>query len=117
LNQEAIVGDDRSVDEESLGLAEAIAALRSELLAARAAAAGTDIQLPVESMTVVLQVGATRTRDGKAGFRVPVVNVELGGSAGRQRETVQTVTVVFSAPVDQAGNPVQVARASTQPKG
>ena len=40
------------------------------------------IQLPVESMTVQLQVGATRTRDAKAGFSVPIVNVELGGAAG-----------------------------------
>jgi len=35
----------------SIGLAEAIAVLRDELLKARAAAAGSDIQLPVESMT------------------------------------------------------------------
>jgi hypothetical protein len=30
---------------------------------------------------------------------------------------MQTVTVVFGAPVDRDGNPVKVARASTERKG
>src|SRR5215472_3572928 len=101
---------------DGLGLAEAIGLLRDELLKARAAAAPSDIQLPVESMTVQLQVVATRTRDGKAGFSVPIVNVELGGSAGWQRETMQTVTVVFGGPVDRDGNPVKVAQMSNELK-
>jgi Trypsin-co-occurring domain 2 len=54
---------------EGLGLAEAIAALRDDLLKARAAGATSDIQLPVESMTVVLTVTATREVNGKAGSR------------------------------------------------
>jgi hypothetical protein len=76
------MADRRSV--EGLGLAEAIAALRDDLLQARAAGATSDIQLPVESMTVELTVTATRSREGKAGFKVPIVEVELGG--GRSRE-------------------------------
>ncbi len=64
--------------ERDLGLAEAIGVLRDELLKARAAGVGSDIQLPVESMTVQLTVTATRSVDGKAGFRVPIVEVELG---------------------------------------
>jgi hypothetical protein len=44
----------------------------------QAAGAGSDIQLPVESMTVVLKVTATRSVDGKAGFKVPIVELELG---------------------------------------
>lgn len=43
-----------------------------ELLRARAAGAGSDIQLPVESMTVELTVTATRSLNGKAGFTMPV---------------------------------------------
>ena len=62
-----------------LGLSEAIGLLRDELLRARAAGAGSDIQLPVESMTVELSVTATRSADGKAGFTVPVVGLQLGG--------------------------------------
>jgi hypothetical protein len=111
-----MVDEDReSVD--GFGLAEAIAALRDDLLKARAAAASSGIQLPVESMTVELMVTATRTREGKAGFKVPIVEVELGGGASRERGTGQKVTVVFSGPVDRDGNPVKVARATDELKG
>jgi hypothetical protein len=102
---------------EGLGLAEAIEALRDDLLKARAAGATSEIQLPVESMTVELTVTATRTRDGKAGFKVPIVEVELGGGGSRERGTGQTVTVVFGGPVDSDGRPVKVARASSELKG
>ncbi|MEU8889104.1 trypco2 family protein [Streptomyces sp. NPDC048442] len=101
----------------SIGLAEAIALLRDDLLAARKAGAGSEIQLPVESLTVELKVGATRSAEGKAGFRVPVVNAELGGSGGWRSETLQTVTVTFSQPVDRDGNPVKIASASDELKG
>jgi hypothetical protein len=109
--------NDRRVDKYGMGLADAIANLRDELLAARAAGARADVQLPVESMTVALNAVATRTADGKAGFRVPFVNAELGGSTGWQRETMQTVTVVFGPPVDSAGNRVKVAKVSHELKG
>lgn len=97
-------------------MAEAIELLRGELLMARGAG-GQEIQLPVESMTIELRVAATRTADGRAGFKVPIVNAELGGSAGWQREAMQTVTVVFAAPVDRDGNPVKVAAARDALKG
>jgi hypothetical protein len=58
---------------DGLGLADAIGLLRDDLLRAGAAGADSDIQLPVESMTVELTVTATRSLDGKAGFTVPVV--------------------------------------------
>jgi Trypsin-co-occurring domain 2 len=102
---------------DGLGLADAIGLLRDELLKARADGAGSDIQLPVESMTVVLTVEATRSLEGKAGFRVPVVELELGGGGSRQRSTGQTVTVVFGEPVDRDGRPVKVAKTSSQLKG
>jgi hypothetical protein len=102
---------------EDLGLAEAIEALRDDLLQARAAGATSEIQLPVESMTVELTVTATRTREGKAGFKVPIVEVDLGGGGSRERGTGQTVTVVFGGPVDRDGRPVRVAQASSEFKG
>jgi hypothetical protein len=52
---------------DGLGLADAIGLLRDELLQAQAAGAGSDIQLPVESMTVVLKVTATRWVGARAG--------------------------------------------------
>ena len=102
---------------EGLGLAEAIASLRDDLLQARAAGANSDIQLPLESMTVELTITATREVNGKAGFKVPIVEVELGGGGSRERGTGQKVTVMFGGPVDRDGNPVKVARASNQLKG
>ena len=91
--------------------------LRDELLEARAVGAGSDIQLPVESMTVVLTVEATKSSSGKAGFKVPIVELELGAGGSRERSSGQTVTVVFGQPVDRDGRPVKVAHASDQPMG
>lgn len=102
---------------DDLGLADAIGLLRDELLEARAAAAGSDVQLPVESMTVQLTVTATRSKDGKAGFKVPIVELELGGGVGQVRGWEQMVTVVFGGPVDRAGHPVKVAQESARRKG
>jgi Trypsin-co-occurring domain 2 len=102
---------------DGLGLADAIELLRDELLRARAAGADSDVQLPVESMTVELTVTATRSLDGKAGFTVPVVGVQLGGGGARERGSEQKVTVVFAGPVDRSGAPVKVARPSSERKG
>lgn len=101
---------------EGLGLADAIALVRDELLRARAAGAGSDIQLPIQSMTVQLTVTASRSVDGKAGFKVPFVELELGGGAGRQRGSEQLVTVVFEGPVDREGKPVKVVEATDELK-
>jgi Trypsin-co-occurring domain 2 len=100
-----------------LRLSEAIELLRDELLRARAAGAESDVQLPVESMTVQLAVTATRSAEGRAGFVVPFAGWQLGGGGGRERALAQTVTVVFAGPVDHDGHPVRVASASDLPKG
>jgi hypothetical protein len=103
-----------AVTKKAIGLATAIENLRDALLEARASGAGKDIQLPVDSMTVELQVAATVDKEGKAGFSVPVIQLELGGSAGFQDQSTQTVTIVFKEPVDRAGNAVPVASVSDE---
>ncbi len=95
-----------------LGLSDAIGLLRDELLKARASGAMSDIQLPVESMTVELSVTATRSADGKAAFTVPVVGLQVGGGGNRERGSEQKVTVVFGGPVDRDGRAVKVASPS-----
>jgi hypothetical protein len=45
------------------------------------------------------------------------VELELGGGAGRERGSEQTVTVVFGGPVDRDGHPVRVAQESERQKG
>jgi hypothetical protein len=102
---------------EGLGLADAIGLMRDELLRARAEGADSDIQLPVESMTVELAVSATKSADGRAAFVVPIVGLQLGGGGARERGSEQKVTVVFGGPVDREGNPVKIARASSVRKG
>jgi hypothetical protein len=102
---------------EGLGLAEAIGVLRDELLRARAAGAGSAVQLPIESMTVELTLTASRSVDGKAGFKVPFVEVELGAGGTRGHGAEQRVTVVFSGPVDEQGRPVKIARSGDELKG
>jgi hypothetical protein len=102
---------------QGVGLAEAIASVRADLLAARQAGAGAEIQLPVQSLTVELKVVATKGVDGKAGFKVPIINAELGGGANWKNEATQTVTVQFGEPIDRTGNPVKVASAGAQKKG
>jgi hypothetical protein len=102
---------------EGLGLADAIGLLRDELLRARAAGAGSEIQLPIASMTVQLTVTATRSVDGKAGFKIPFIQLEAGGGAGRERGSQQLVTVVFGGPVDREGRPMPVAEETDELKG
>jgi len=99
---------------DGIALDEVLEALRAELASAQAKAAGENLQFPIETLTVELQVGVTRSKEGKAGFHVPVIEAELGGSAGLDRQTLQTVTVVLGSPVDRAGNPVKVASATDE---
>jgi hypothetical protein len=99
---------------DGLALADAIDLVRAELLRAAANGAEAAIQFPVESVTVELQVVATTGVDGKAGFKVPVIDLELGAAASRQWEHTSTVTVEFGGPVDRGGNPIKVANAGGQ---
>jgi hypothetical protein len=100
-----------------VGLDEALEALRAELAAAHARAAGTDLQFPVESVTMELKVAVTRSAGGKAGLRVPVLGAELGGSGSWESASGQTVTLTLGSPVDRNGVPQKVARASDEEKG
>ncbi len=99
---------------EGIGLDEALEALRAELASARLKAAGEDLQFPIESLTIELRVGVTRSKAGKAGFHVPLLEAQLGGSVGLDRQALQTVTLVLGAPVDQSGNSLKVASASNE---
>ena len=96
---------DSKENSEGLGLDRAIEMIRSDLLAARAAGEKADIRRLVESVTVELKVVATSGREGKAGFRVPFVDLELGGSLSRQAEQTSSVTVVFGAARGQGRQP------------
>lgn len=106
------MADKHEEPEDGIGLADAIRMLRAEVLSAHKAAAGTNMRFPVESMVLELKIAATRSADGKAGFCVPFVNVELGASTGWERERMQTVTVTFGKPVDDQNTPIDVSQGS-----
>lgn len=103
--------------EPGIGLADAINMLRAEVLSAHAESMKSEVQLPVTEMTLELKVAATKSVEGKAGFCVPFVNLELGGGGGWERESMQTVTVTFGSPVDPQGEPIKVTSSNDQRKG
>lgn len=90
-----------------IGLDEAIDGLRADLTTAINRSAGQPVQFPIDKMTVELDVLATKSVDGKARFKVPIVEVELGGKGRRMHANTQKVTVEFGSPVDQGGQPVK----------
>jgi len=67
---------------DGIDLAEAIEALRAEILAAERNSAGAEVRFPIQTLTIELKVGLTKTADGKAGFRVPFVGAEIGHVGG-----------------------------------
>jgi hypothetical protein len=97
---------------DGIGLAEALEGLRRELAEARDKAAGQSVQFPIQSLTVELKVGVTKSADAKAGFTVPLFGVELGGGGGYARESLQTITLVLGSPVNDHGEPLKVASES-----
>jgi hypothetical protein len=102
---------------DGVGLAEALEGLRADLADAQQKAAGQAVQFPIESLTVELKVGVTKSVDGKAGFTVPLLGVELGGGGGHASESVQTITLVLGSPVDERGNPIKVAEETDEVLG
>ena len=102
--------------EPGIGLQEAIESIRQDLLGARDSAEDSEIRFPITSVTVELQVVAVTSVGGKGGFKVPVVNLELGAEASRQWENTSTVTVVLGSPVDRSGAPIKVTRDSSEEK-
>jgi hypothetical protein len=100
------------VDEGSgagLGLVEFLADLRSDLEAARdaAAAQGGDLRLGVEEVTVTLEVAHERTTSGELGGKVTgkfwvFGSAEAAGKAGREarRSGTQTLTLTLKPRVE-----------------
>lgn len=104
-------------DVAGIGLQEAIESIRADLLGARDSGEDGDVRFPVSSVTVELQVVAERESGGKAGFKVPLVNVEVGGESMRRSQNTSRVTVVLGPPVDRSGAPIKVAKDSLVKKG
>ncbi|SBT37408.1 trypco2 family protein [Micromonospora auratinigra] len=100
---------------EGWGLEQALEALRADLTRA-GAASGDDMKFPITSVTVELKVVASRNKSGKAGFKVPFIETQLGGEVGRRDEATSTLTLVLGSPVDAAGNQVRIGEAADRLK-
>jgi hypothetical protein len=102
---------------DGIGLADAIEMLRNEVLAAQLNAGDARARFPIQTLTVTLKVGLTKSVEGKAGFKVPFVGAELGASGGLDQERAQTVTLVLGPPVDGSGKPIMVGESTDEEKG
>jgi hypothetical protein len=102
-------------DSTGLDLADAIEELRNQLELARIRAVNADIQFPITSATVELQFVAVKEGKGKAGFKVPVINLELGASGSTSHEVTHRISIEFGSPVTSDGKPVRVDRVSSLP--
>lgn len=95
---------------DEVGLAETIAAVRTDLARAIEASAGESLQFPVGQVTLEFQIAVARSTEGKAGIKICVV--ELGAAGKISSESMHTVTVVLQAPTDLQGRPVKVVSRS-----
>lgn len=103
------------MSEESLSLSDAIAELRCEIDAARKAGEAAELRFPIARMTVELNVVATSEVGGRAGFRVPIVNLELGGSAVHTLQATHRIAIEFEGPVDSEAVRVKIGRHHDRP--
>lgn len=78
------------MDKAIVGLADAIEALRAELIKAIDEGEGQSMRFSLEPIELSIQVGVTKDANGKLGWKV----IELGGSY--EKMTTQTLTLKLS---------------------
>lgn len=102
--------------ESALGLADAIEDLRDELELARSRVKADGITFPIRSVTVELQMVAVKEGEGKAGFKIPVIDLELGVAGRVSREATHRIVIEFATPVTASGEAIRVNRVSSVPR-
>ncbi|MFB7248998.1 trypco2 family protein [Streptomyces populi] len=88
-------------------LSDVLDQIRAELVDAAAQSADQDLQFPVGAVQIELQVGVSRSADGKAGLKLYVF--ELAAGAAVSHQAVQKVIVNLEPPVDREGRRIRVA--------
>ncbi|MER7045103.1 MULTISPECIES: trypco2 family protein [Streptomyces] len=96
-----------SNESESVGLAEVIRQIRSELEEARAEAQGRDVGFTVENVNLTLTFQVHRSGTGRGGVNIGVVTAEFGGAVDRQ--TTHQIQVDLK-PELPSGERVKVSR-------
>lgn len=97
----------------AIGLADAIEDLREQLELARSRVKPDGITFPIRSVTVELQMVAAKEGEGKAGFKVPVIDLELAAGGRISREVTHRVVIEFATPVSPGGEAIRVDRISS----
>ena len=93
--------------EDKIELSDVIDQIREQLADATLAAKNKDIQFFVEGVELELQVGVTKSAEGKGGLRFWVF--EVGGGASIEGQSVQTVRVKLGKPITRDGDYVPVS--------
>ncbi|MFF7176875.1 trypco2 family protein [Streptomyces pseudovenezuelae] len=89
-----------------LGLADAVQALRQELLTAmRNDVDG--VTFPIDGAEISVNVGITRAAEGSGAVKFWVI--ELGSKVNYSAAEMQTVTIKLGRPTDLDGNPISIA--------
>lgn len=86
-----------------IGLEEAIAALRQELIASVVASQGEHLRFEVGEITMEFHVEVERSAEAKGGIKFWVV--ELGGGGGQKDKSTHKVIIPLK-PVRRDGKPV-----------
>ena len=81
-------------DSSSIGLAEAIQALRQELWEAMVAGTGSEVRFRIDSIDLTLETAVTKTIGGKAGIKWWLV--EAGAEASKDTASTQTLKLSLS---------------------
>jgi len=97
---------------ETVGLADAVVALRDELTAARELGQGQDVMFEVGPIDVELSVVVKRTGGGKAGLTIGVV--ALGGEASIGREETHRIKVTLTPKDSLTGEAPEVNDVMTE---
>ena len=84
------------------GLADAVTALRAELVKAMEAGKGEAVQFDVGTVTMEFEVEATADAEAKGGVRFWVVELGASGSVGRS--ATHTVTLEMKPRTKDGGN-------------
>jgi Trypsin-co-occurring domain 2 len=92
---------------DEIGLAEAVRALRAELIAAQGAVPGEPVRFELGPIEMEFAVTITKDVDGKAGVRFGVVTLGVGGSISS--ESVHRVKFVLNPKDAKTGDTLEIA--------
>ncbi|WP_295393003.1 trypco2 family protein [uncultured Thiodictyon sp.] len=99
---------------DKIELAEMLAELRAQLLAAQSEGAGKDLKLEISDVEIEVQIETTKKADGKGGVKFWVYNAEAGVSGSEAMTHRLKLKLRPTGPNGEA--PVRVGASGSLPK-